>query len=839
MAERIYDLTRLGLDVAAVFADKDRGRGRIRREVGAPPRDEDARPGATVMSEGRMTEGEVGPFEAHLWVCAGRNVGQRFAIGVETTTLGRALNNDLVVEDERASQRHAQIAIEDGQHVIRDLRSTNGTYVNNQRVLEASLRDGDLIQIGETVFEYLGREERIGGTTKGTHSGAIPTQLRDGAQARLEEQRRVPDPAQGAFPGGHPPPAGAAPPHPGAVPGPYGGHAPPAGGYGPTSNGPGGYGPTSNGPGGPGPYGPPGGGFVPPGHPPGGAPGLPHPGAVVYPQPGAYYPPPYGGVYPGVYQGEATAEPEKSGPDLVGMVLHVRRVLGPLIPYWPMIVAFTFIGVMGGALNFRLNPPPKTAEFALLLNPQGASSVLGSGSETVTFFGNEVGSRFGSVAVVNRALERITGREPPDGLVDAVQRSIKFERVGNTINSNQYTGSFSWESSDFTLQYLDAHIAAFVEREISMGLSQLEADTEFFAAEMERSAQELEAAESAMARYKAQNPDALPDQARSNYSLLFRTKQELSTLETRKAAVEALLRERRRQRDSIPEYLTGGSYTDDNRYKQQIAELTGQLEQERAKGKGDAHPDVERIRKQIAYLEPLANNEDLTQKPTQYRLNPAREALKGQILADEAELKGLRQQIRKVQAKIEEQEKVIESLPSAEAGFVEVTQAYDAALKEHSIITKRFRDAELQLDYGRARARTQYVVTQKPRLVAKPVGKKRLKNLAIGGFLGAFLAGLVALVLVFRSGRLTLATVLGREIDLSPFFGPTGAEQEGLGRGGDQVPEQLPAPDRPSPSHPPAPLPLPATTSTERGGTDDDDEATLHGHPPADLGPPR
>jgi hypothetical protein len=49
---------------------------------------------------------------------------------------------------------HARLLYERGQHRLVDLDSTNGTFVNNQRIQDILLRPGDLIQIGETIFEY-------------------------------------------------------------------------------------------------------------------------------------------------------------------------------------------------------------------------------------------------------------------------------------------------------------------------------------------------------------------------------------------------------------------------------------------------------------------------------------------------------------------------------------------------------------------------------------------------------------------------------------------------------------------------------------------------------------
>lgn len=64
--------------------------------------------------------------------------------------LGRKKPSDLVLPDPRVSSEHCELCAEDGALVVRDLDSVNGTFVNERRVREARLRDGDLLRLGNT-----------------------------------------------------------------------------------------------------------------------------------------------------------------------------------------------------------------------------------------------------------------------------------------------------------------------------------------------------------------------------------------------------------------------------------------------------------------------------------------------------------------------------------------------------------------------------------------------------------------------------------------------------------------------------------------------------------------
>ena len=71
-----------------------------------------------------------------------------------STTIGRDVACELRVEDTYASQQHARIFGKDGGWYVEDLGSTNGTFVNEQRlVAPALLQPGDRVRVGTTILE--------------------------------------------------------------------------------------------------------------------------------------------------------------------------------------------------------------------------------------------------------------------------------------------------------------------------------------------------------------------------------------------------------------------------------------------------------------------------------------------------------------------------------------------------------------------------------------------------------------------------------------------------------------------------------------------------------------
>src|SRR5512139_2235302 len=81
--------------------------------------------------------------------------GQRFELGEDDATLGRDAANTVVVVSDQASRRHARIFVSGGAHVLVDLDSTNGTFLNSKLVKEQTLRHGDVLRIASMVLKYV------------------------------------------------------------------------------------------------------------------------------------------------------------------------------------------------------------------------------------------------------------------------------------------------------------------------------------------------------------------------------------------------------------------------------------------------------------------------------------------------------------------------------------------------------------------------------------------------------------------------------------------------------------------------------------------------------------
>ncbi len=101
---------------------------------------------------------------------------RRMPITEAVITIGRGLDNDIILDDERVSRAHAQLRHRYGQYILYDLDSTGGTTVNDRPVRETPLQPGDLIAFAgvKVRFEQLGAVEPIDAAASPRPTRPIP-----------------------------------------------------------------------------------------------------------------------------------------------------------------------------------------------------------------------------------------------------------------------------------------------------------------------------------------------------------------------------------------------------------------------------------------------------------------------------------------------------------------------------------------------------------------------------------------------------------------------------------------------------------------------------------------
>lgn len=116
----------------------------------------------------------MAPANFQLVMQSGPTPGKSYPLEKNEIFIGRDINNDIVISDAEISRKHCRLVFQGGGYVIEDLGSTNGSFVNGQRLMGPhTLTSGELMMLGENVglaYEAIGFD--INATVVGSSMGA-------------------------------------------------------------------------------------------------------------------------------------------------------------------------------------------------------------------------------------------------------------------------------------------------------------------------------------------------------------------------------------------------------------------------------------------------------------------------------------------------------------------------------------------------------------------------------------------------------------------------------------------------------------------------------------------
>lgn len=142
---------------------------------------DEAAPGSTIVEERSDAAEEMAPPPAWLVFKSGANAGQTIPIAGAVTTIGRAPENDVVIEDTSVSRKHAEISFVGGEFKLLDSGSSGGTMVEGRSAATTlPLSSGSAVNIGETELVFMQGASPVGAAAPDT---APPTPTAPSAAA--------------------------------------------------------------------------------------------------------------------------------------------------------------------------------------------------------------------------------------------------------------------------------------------------------------------------------------------------------------------------------------------------------------------------------------------------------------------------------------------------------------------------------------------------------------------------------------------------------------------------------------------------------------------------------
>lgn len=146
-----------------ILSDDETRRGEIRvaanvvDERGGPVQDAAPMPAGSdtmVFQRPRSIDAPNSARRAYLLVSTRGSRPVQFDLGGHLIGIGRASDNDVIVDDPMVSRHHCQLRLQHGAYSFTDLGSRNGSTVNGQPVSQIALGPGDVIRIGDTQIEF-------------------------------------------------------------------------------------------------------------------------------------------------------------------------------------------------------------------------------------------------------------------------------------------------------------------------------------------------------------------------------------------------------------------------------------------------------------------------------------------------------------------------------------------------------------------------------------------------------------------------------------------------------------------------------------------------------------
>ena len=117
--------------------------------------------------------------------------GRTHELAVDKTTIGRVEDNTFPITEPSVSSHHCEILLKGSDVVVRDLNSTNGTFINGEKITEATLKPGQILRLGQIEMRLetetpSGAAKRPVDSTMVMQRGVSLTELEAGAKTGFE-----------------------------------------------------------------------------------------------------------------------------------------------------------------------------------------------------------------------------------------------------------------------------------------------------------------------------------------------------------------------------------------------------------------------------------------------------------------------------------------------------------------------------------------------------------------------------------------------------------------------------------------------------------------------------
>ena len=358
------------------------------------------------------------------------------------------------------------------------------------------------------------------------------------------------------------------------------------------------------------------------------------------------------------------------------------------------------------------------------------------------------------------------GKTDADTLVERMRKDINIELV--KANPNQLTSfkvSYSASTPQRAQQITGELTSLFIEDNLRNRQQKSEDTTAFLENELQSARADLARQEQRLGEFKTHYLGELPEQLQGNVQILAGLQSRiqsategLNQAEQQKLYLDSLL--------SQYKALRGGSSEGDPATAASVPALDRQLEKMRSQVNDlsarytPQHPDVVRLKEQIAATEKLKEKIEQDSKSGRKTDSPAPAAtaaeiqamspvlqLEGQIKANQLEIANRRREIKELETEIRQTEARLNLTPVREQQLAAINRDHEQSRAHYESLLAKKQQSEMATNLEKRQQGEQFLVIDPPNLPLKPYSPNRFKFSLAGVGFGAFLAiGLVVLL---------------------------------------------------------------------------------------------
>jgi succinoglycan biosynthesis transport protein ExoP len=358
-------------------------------------------------------------------------------------------------------------------------------------------------------------------------------------------------------------------------------------------------------------------------------------------------------------------------------------------------------------------------------------------------------------------------RPAPDDLVDRMRKDIEIElvRSGND-QLTSFNVSFSARDPRVAQRVTSELTNLFISENLEVQTTQSQDTTKFFETQLEEARANLSAQEAKIREFKAQHVSDLPGQLQSNLAILGGLQSQRQTEEDnldrakQQTVYYQSLLNQYRSLQSSPKSASGGAPVGLPAIDQELDKLRGQLADLTARGYTDRHPDVRKVKDQIAQtlkmrqqilsdLKSTSQAEAITGTTpladTDSQDTAAMAELKSQLQGNKVEIANRERSIAALNLKIADYQERLGQEPVREQQLADLSRGYEQSQANYDDLLKKRNASALSTSLTVRQEGEHFRVLDPPSLPVKPDFPNHLKLCGIGlGFglcLGAALAG--------------------------------------------------------------------------------------------------